>query len=139
MIWVLKIELLFGTYAENEWEANLEIDSTSTLEKLHFSIQGAVKFDNDHLYEFYISRTERSHDRVILDDENGGIYNTTLESLYPLEKRKKLYYMFDYGDHWLFSVTKSRKKAQQAKQGIKYPRIINETGSKPEQYPSWEE
>ena len=70
MIWTFKIELLFGAYAENKWEATVEIDSTSTLEDLHFTIQDVVEFDNDHLYEFYISRTERSRDRVRFDDEN---------------------------------------------------------------------
>jgi hypothetical protein len=47
--------------------------------------------------------------------------------------------LFDYGDHWLFKVTKSRKKAQDPIQGIEYPRLIEEVGKKPEQYPSWEE
>ena len=139
MIWILKIELLSGAYLEDKWEATVEIDSTSTLEDLHFAIQDAVEFDNDHLYEFYISRTERSRDRVRFDDENEGIYSVTLENLYPLEKRRKLYYMFDYGDSWLFKITKSRKKPQEPKQGITYPRMVDETGSKPEQYSAWEE
>ncbi|MCD4786852.1 MAG: hypothetical protein K8R09_01375, partial [Desulfobacterales bacterium] len=51
----------------------------------------------------------------------------------------KRLYLFDYGDHWLFKVTKSRKKAQDPIQGIEYPRLIEEVGIKPEQYPSWEE
>lgn len=91
MIWLLKIELLSGAYAEDDWECEVEIESTATLEDLHFAIIEAVNFDNDHLYEFYISRTERSQDRQRFDEENGEIYNRTLESLYPLEKGKKLF------------------------------------------------
>ena len=64
MIWTLKIKLLFGLYAEDSWEGTLEIDGASTLDDLHNAIQRAVDFDNDHLYEFYISRTERSRDRM---------------------------------------------------------------------------
>jgi len=109
MIRILKVELLFGTYAEGAWDGLIEIESSSTLEELHFAIIDAVNFENDHLYEFYVSRTERSRDRLRFDEESGKIYNTTLESLYPLEKGRKLYYLFDYGDHWLFRVTKSRK------------------------------
>ena len=139
MIWTFKIELLFGAYAKDERQATVEIDSASTLESLHFAIQDAVEFDNDHLYEFYISRTERSHDRIRFDDEGGGIYNTTLESIYPLEKGRKLYYMFDYGDSWLFKITKTRNSPQKPKQGINYPRVVSEAGNKPEQYPAWEE
>ncbi len=138
MIWTLKIELLFGYYAEDEWAVTVEVDSTSTLEGLHFVIQDAVDFYNDHLYEFYISRTERSRDRVRFDDENEGIYTTTLESLYPLEKGRKLFYMFDYGDSWLFKITKSRVSPKEPKQGIEYPRLVHEAGTKPEQYPAYE-
>lgn len=138
MIWIFKIKLL-GGYAEDGWQVSVEIDSTSTLEDLHFVIQDAVEFDNDHLYQFFVSRTERSQDRVRFDDENEKIYSTTLENLYPLENGGKLYYMFDYGDCWLFKITKSRKRPQEPRQGIKYPRVIDEVGTKPEQYPEWED
>ncbi|MDL2124222.1 MAG: plasmid pRiA4b ORF-3 family protein, partial [Deltaproteobacteria bacterium] len=109
MIWILKVELLFGAYAEEEWEGTIEIESSSTLEDLHFALQDILNFDNDHMYEFYVSRTERSRDRIRYDDENGLVYDLTLEKLYPLGKNRKLFYLFDYGDHWLFKVTKSRK------------------------------
>lgn len=138
MIWILKIELLFGAYAEEEWEGTIEIEASSTLEYLHFALQDILNFDNDHMYEFYVSRTERSRDRIRYDDENGLVYDLTLEKLYPLGKNRKLFYLFDYGDHWLFKVTKSRKKAQDPIQSIEYPRLIEEVGIKPEQYPSWE-
>lgn len=139
MIWLLKIELLSGAYAEDDWECEVEIESTATLEDLHFAIIEAVNFDNDHLYEFYISRTERSQDRQRFDEENGEIYNRTLESLYPLEKGKKLFYMFDYGDSWVFKITKSRKKPYDADSNIEYPKLLKTVGKPPEQYPTWEE
>jgi len=31
MIWTLKVELLFGTYAEDKWDGLIEIESSSTL------------------------------------------------------------------------------------------------------------
>ena len=139
MIWTFKIELYTGEYGENGWGVTVEIDPASTLEELHLTIQDAVEFDNDHLYEFFISKTVRSHDRVRFDDENEGIYRETLESLYPLEKGKKLYYMFDYGDSWRFKITKSRKSPREPQQSVEYPRVISEVGNKPEQYPKWEE
>ncbi len=139
MIWIFKIELLSGRYAEEHWSVTIEIDSASTLEDLYFEIQRAVGFDNDHPYEFYISSTERSQNRVIFNDDNGMVFNASLTSLYPLERGKKLYYMFDYGDSWLFKVTKSRKKEQKAKKDEHYPKVIDECGSRPEQYPCWDE
>jgi hypothetical protein len=139
MIWTLKVELLFGAYAEAECIRVIEIDSSSTLEDLHLAIQDAVDFYNDHLYGFYIARTERSGNRIRLGDENGGIYDVTLEQLYPLKKGRKLFYLFDYGDHWLFKITKSRKKPQVPVQGVEYPRVVEKIGSNPEQYPMYEE
>ena len=133
MIWIFKIETIYN------WHVTIAIESSSTLEELHSAIQEAVEFDNDHMYEFYISRTERSQRRVVFDDENKKLYNTSLENIYPLEKAQKLYYLFDYGDSWLFKITKSRKKEQKAKEGVEYPYVIDEVGSKPEQYPDWEE
>lgn len=139
MIWLLKVELLFGAYAEDDWECEIEIEPTATLEDLHFAIIEAVNFDNDHMYEFYISRSDRSRNRQRFGEENGEIYNRTLESLYPLEKGGKLFYMFDYGDHWLFKITRSRKKPYDAKPNIKYPNLLKTVGKAPEQYPIWEE
>lgn len=138
MIWTLEIKL-FQYDNENNWKVSVEVESTSTLEDLHYLIQYAVDFDNDHLYEFYVSKTERSQNRIRYDDENEKIYDTTLESIYPLEKGNKLYYMFDYGDSWLFVISKSRKKPQEVQEGVEYPRVINEEGNKPEQYPEWED
>lgn len=82
MILVLKVKLLFGAYAKSEWEGVIEIHSSSTLEDLHLAILDALGFDNDHLYEFFIARTERSRERVRFNDESGELYSTTVESLY---------------------------------------------------------
>ncbi len=140
MIWTLRVELLDGLHAgEEECVRVIEIDSSVTLEDLHLAIQDAVGFDNDHLYEFYVARTEQSRDRQRFDDENGGNCTTTLEDIFPLEKGKKLYYLFDYGDSWRFKITKIRKKPHPPFEGVEYPRVIESTGGKPDQYPDWEE
>ena len=137
MTWTFKIELPLEPDAEEEWSRVIEIDPSSTLEDFHYCIQDAIEFDDDHLYEFYISRTERSRDRIRFDDENEEIYDLTLEDLYPLEKGKKLFYLFDYGDHWLFKVTKSRKKPQKPGKEVKYPRVIEEIGENPSGDPTY--
>ena len=139
MILVLKVKLLFGTYANSEWEGVIEIQSSTTLEELHLAIQDALYFDNDHLYEFFIARTERSRERVRFDDEGGELYSTTVEDLYPLPDGRHLYYLFDYGDHWLFKITKLKKGNQEPDPHVTYPRLIHETGKRPEQYPAWED
>jgi hypothetical protein len=137
MIWILKVELYFGAYTEKPWEGNFEIETTNTLEDLHFAINKAINFDDDHMYEFYISRTVSSRNKIRFDDENEEIYDRTIESLYPLKKGMKLFYLFDYGDNWLFKITKSRKKPYIPTEGIEYPKLLKSIGTIPEQYPNY--
>jgi len=139
MIIELKVQLENSIYVEESWTGVIEINSSATLEELHLAIQAAVGFSNDHLYEFYIAKTDRSRDRLRFDDENEGIFNTKLEDLYPLPDKKHLYYLFDYGDSWLFKISKTKKKAWKPDSRGAYPRLVLETGQKPEQYPDWEE
>lgn len=139
MILTLTVTLLSGAYATGKWQGVIEIHSSSSLEELHLAIQDALGFDNDHMYEFFIARTERSRDRVSFDDENGGLYDSTVESLFPLPDRRHLYYMFDYGDYWVFRVARIAKAHQAADPHGKYPRLAQETGEKPEQYPAQDE
>jgi hypothetical protein len=138
MIWTLNIDLIFGLYAEESWQGTFEIDSSSTLDELHHAIQMALNFDDDHLYEFYVARTQRSRDRLRFDDDNGEVYDTTLKSVYPLGKGKKLYYLFDYGDNWLFKITKSRRRPLEPVKGVRYPRLVGVVGTTPIQYPMWD-
>lgn len=69
MITTFKIKLLCGVYCQDEWSANMELDESATLEDLHLAIQNAVDFDEDHLYCFFLSRTDWSRSREYFDDE----------------------------------------------------------------------
>ncbi len=128
MIVTLKIKL--GAY----WSADIEFDESSTLEAVHHAIQDAVNFDDDHLYAFFVARNDRARDRIVYDDENGEVYDTLISDVFPLPPKMRFFYLFDYGDYWIFSVSKSRKSPHAAIDGIKYPRVVNETGEKPIQY-----
>ena len=142
MIWTLKITLQSGLWVDAPWTATVAVDASSTLEDLHHIIQQAVNFDDDHLYGFYVARTPRSRDRTYYDteDEDGwasdALFTTTLESLFPLPKNRKLFYLFDYGDSWIFQISRARNKPFSAEPGVDYPRLISETGKKPVQYPA---
>lgn len=138
MITTLKVILLYGAYYQNEWSANIEIDESSTLEQLHCAILKAVNFENDHLYYFYISRTDSSRDRIMFDDENGLNFTSEIKDLFPLPKRQSLFYLFDWGDHWLFKKSRTRKSPYEPVKGISYPRVESESGTKPEQYPDYD-
>ena len=139
MIITLKVTLVRGLYAEQAWSAEIEFDDSSTLDALHDVIQDAVGFENDHLYSFYRSRTDRSQTREYFDDENGLIWETKLADMFPLPPKQSLFYLFDWGDEWVFKISSSRKKSHEGQKGVEYPRVINESGTKPVQYPNPDE
>ncbi|WP_444996777.1 IS1096 element passenger TnpR family protein [Aliikangiella sp. IMCC44359] len=139
MIETLKIKLLGGMYAQQEWECVLEIPIDCSLDELHQAILGAVGFDNDHMYEFCIasSYNSRSAQRISCDDDR--VTQETVDTLLSKRKGKKLYYLFDYGDSWLFQINNSRKKRFNEKPDVFYPKVVLENGVRPEQYPEWDE
>lgn len=68
------------------------------------------------------------------DDENELIFSTTIASMFPLPAKKSLYYMFDWGDSWIFKVSRTRKALQEPKPGVTYPRVTETVGKRPVQY-----
>lgn len=139
MIVTLKKTLVRGMYCEADRSANIEIDESATLEVLHYAIQKAVDFENDHLYCFYLSRTDRRRDREYFDEENELIFTKTLKDLFPLPAKQSLFYIFDWGDEWVFKISPSRKRPHEPVKRVKYPRVECESGIKSEQYPGEED
>lgn len=135
-IWTLKIKLVFGVYAQGPWQATIEIDSSATLEDLHLAIQSAVAFSDDHMYMFYVARTHRSRGRTTFDNEDGSVEETTLAELFPLPKDQKLFYWFDFGEDWKFSIERTRAAPRVDEKGAKYPRLVDTRGDTPVQYPA---
>ena len=101
-----------------------------------------LDFDNDHLFEFYAGKNERNR-KIEFSDEPGSPYDgqnyerVLLKDIYPL-KGMKLYYIFDLGDHWLFEIRKSRKKAL-PQEDTEYPRVVSDNGVKLRQYLDYDE
>lgn len=139
MIYTLTVECIGGLYLRGECVRVIEIEDDATLEDLHLAIQSAVSFDNDHLYDFHAGRNYRHRQVRFADewDEDQDAYSRIrLRDVYPLGNLK-LYYLFDYGDSWMFEIRKARKvHAPQPR--VRYPRVIERRGRNPEQYPSWE-
>jgi hypothetical protein len=139
MVCTIKLKLLNGMSASDAWECLIELPLDFSLEEVHFTIQDALEFDNDHMYEFSISNSlgGKKVDEFACDSDK--IYTTTIENLLKKSKGKKIFYLFDYGDNWIFQISSSRKKPFLADVDTTYPRIAEESGTKPTQYPDWEE
>ncbi len=108
----------------------IEVRENFTLRELHKFIQKIVDFDDDHLYEFYLGRNAQNRAYAVSK-------STELNQIYPSDGLK-LYYLFDFGDCWLFEIRKSRKK-KVAVSSKKYPVVIESLGANPEQYPEYED
>ena len=131
MILTMKVKL-------HDWSGTIEMDDSSTFEDLHYVIQQAVEFDDDHLYEFYLATSDRSRKRDAVSSYEDAD-TITLKSFFPIPGGKQLFYLFDYGDNWVFRISLARKEPFNAMSGVKYPQLISETGGRPVQYPDWEE
>ncbi|NEX18800.1 plasmid pRiA4b ORF-3 family protein [Thiorhodococcus mannitoliphagus] len=132
MIWTLDIKLIRGRWATGDWSATIAIDAAATLDDLHLFIQRTLDFDNDHLSDFFVARTPTSAKRTRCR------FDATLEDLFPLPKGHKLFYLFDYGDNWLFQIGRTRKKPFEPEPDSEYLRLISEQGEKPRQYPAFD-
>lgn len=113
------------------------MSSDSTLEELHWIIQEAFDFDNDHLYSFFMDGKPWSHKAINCPEGSEGPFTdeVTLGEL-KLKPGKKILYLFDYGDEWRFNVV--LKKIDSSKKPLKAPIILESIGDAPEQYPDYE-
>lgn len=131
-IYTLTIRFPHNQYSEDdmEWSRTIEAREDYSLLKLHNYIQDIIEFDNDHLYEFYIGKNPRNRIQSLPN-------KIKLNEIYPLPGLK-LYYLFDFGDNWLFEIIKS-KKIKDAALGVTLPSLIEAIGENPVQYPDCEE
>ncbi len=128
-IFTLEISFPYSDIDE-PWSRTIEVKEDITFRQLHKFIQKIVDFDDDHLYEFYVGKNPRNR--------SGSVpKNAALNELYPLTGFK-IYYLFDFGDSWLFQIKKSRKKLKEDKK-VNYPRLVKSIGINPDQYPEYEE
>ncbi|NQZ10564.1 MAG: hypothetical protein HRT35_25715, partial [Algicola sp.] len=134
MILTITIKLCFGINAKGDWQATIELDEDTLLVDLHGIIQQAVEFDDDHLFDFYLANAPMSREKERFDEENEGVYDRTIGSFFPLPKGKKFFYFFDWGDSWVFRVSKERKKPFEPKPDLFYPYLVDEKGERPPQY-----
>ena len=123
-IYTLEISFPYDS-KDDPWIRIIEVIEDFNLGQLHDYIQEIVGFDNDHMYEFYIGKNTRNKSGALAD-------HTSLNEIYPITGFK-LYYLFDYGDTWLFQIKKSRKRVVEDV-NVNYPRTVKSIGVNPEQY-----
>jgi hypothetical protein len=113
----------------------IELRSDQTLEDLHLAIQHAIRWDNDHLYSFYLNgvkHDERYRYSCPYEEDRPPWTEEAVIGQLGLVKRHKFLYYFDYGDGHEFEieVTDIRPQAERGE----YPRVVESQGAAPEQY-----
>lgn len=140
MILRLEIKLIFGLGWTEPCVRVVEIEDGASLFDLHDAIQDAIGFDRDHLFHFFVANSDapQAHKHWLSEAESyedwcDEFRAMRLTDIWPLKPRKKLYYLFDFGDRWTFLVSK-RRGVKEPEEGASYPRVIARTGPDPVQY-----
>ena len=125
---------------------DIELPSGASLEDLAAAIVGAFGFDLDHAFGFYSNLKGdyyRSEERYELFADLGeagegarSVRRTRLSAAFP-EVGKKMLFLYDYGDEWLFTVGLIGLGRREPKAA--YPRVVKRVGEAPPQYPDPEE
>ncbi len=142
MILTLTIKCVFGHYLEEQCIRIIEFEENTSLYDLHDAIQDAVSFGRDHPFTFYIANSWRGQRQWLTEkekwqDKEHDFSTIKLKDIYPLG-RKKLYYLFDFGDRWTFEVRKARG-SKKPLDGVSYPCVTKSIGPNPVQYPGFED
>jgi hypothetical protein len=116
----------------------IEVRENQTLHHLHVAIQQAFHWDDDHLYSFFLSGKpwDRQTEYASPEAEGARSARARLDSL-GLHSGQRFLYLFDYGDELLHDV---KVLSINEHPGLgRYPRIVEEHGEAPPQYPALED
>jgi hypothetical protein len=124
----------------------IEISGEANLYKLAEVINNVFGFDFDHAFGFYdnLNNTYRSKEFYELFTDMGEDPNERAKSVKKskvadvfVKEGKKMAFLFDYGDEWIFEVKRIPGRTQDAPKA--FWKMIKSEGDAPEQYPSYEE
>jgi len=118
----------------------LAIPSTIDLDELASSILTAFNFNNDHLYEFVYKNDCGITERIAHSyADSGNEWGTSdyLVGQLPLYKGMELIFHFDFGDDWEFLLVV--ESFMEADSDSLKPKVIEQQGTPPEQYPDWDD
>lgn len=133
----VKIRLSGSGYEQLKWSRTVEVPDDITFYDLHCIIQDLLNFDNDHMYEFFggprWNKRALAIGAAATPDDPGQYDRMMLFDILPLEDKLKLFYIFDFGDSWIFSISCVRGRKPIHK-NAKYPRVVEKIGRALRQY-----
>lgn len=129
-IFTLDIKCIAGMYLIEPYEFNIQVPTDWTLADLADCILRTLDFDGDHLSQFCVAASPRGG-KTLLDSGESTVLR--LDTVFPLPKHKKLFYLYDFGASWWFQISK-KGKLTAALPSVEYPRLLAEHGTKPLEY-----
>lgn len=127
-----------------DWSAELNLMPQAVLQDLAGAIIRAVGFDFDHCFGFYdnLKNPYRSKEEYTLfadlgeDAKEGDPGVETIPVGEVFRPGKKMLFLFDYGDDWMFPVTCTGEVESRP---FKRPKILGTSGTPPVQYPDYDD
>jgi hypothetical protein len=131
-VYVFKVSL---HYQPGMWR-KVALAARHTLQDLHFIIQEAFEFDDDHLYSFYLHPKNDRRDVYHHPEFEPPYADEAVIGDLGLTPGRKFRYLFDFGDSWMFDIV--LEEIREGEKALKEPKVLEKHGKAPEQYPDWE-
>jgi hypothetical protein len=133
----VKGNFIFKVSLGDIWRT-IAISSEDTLHHLHEVIQDAFRFDNDHLYAFYMDDRKWSDYKYEHPFSDEGPWATeVLIGDLDLLVNQSILYLFDFGDEWTFDVNLLEIRTDEPL--LHKAKTTKRKGKSPEQYPYYED
>ncbi len=112
---------------------HIRLSADNTLDDLHEIIQSVFRFDNDHLYAFFMDNRKWSRTAAYFSPhyDAGPCAADFLLRDFSLSRGQKFLYLFDFGDEWTFSCRVLRVLEEDTRDFD----ILRSKGDVPGQYP----
>jgi hypothetical protein len=133
----VKGNFIFKVSLGKVWRT-IAISSEDTLHDLHEVIQDAFRFDDDHLYAFFMDNrrwSDYKYEHPYTDE--GPWADEILIGDLDLLVNQSILYLFDFGDEWTFDVNLIDIRTDEPL--LPEAKITGEKGESPEQYPYYED
>jgi hypothetical protein len=119
---------------------DIAISGEKTLFELHEAIQKLFKFDDDHLFAFYLNGKERYGDSQVYGDSRGNLFDENPSEAFKIGElglypRQSILYLFDFGDNWRFYITVLGIQPDGNVKGAY--EVLETVGKVPKQYSNW--
>lgn len=120
---ICQLKITLKGFQPSCWRRVL-VPATATLGSLHWIVQAAMRWDNDHLHGFTVGQRQYGDPGYDMSDE----YEIAIGQAFT-RSRKTIGYTYDFGDDWRHDIT--LEKTLDVDADAKYPVCVAGSGAVP--------